>query len=552
MSQCIRNGQGLDVNVLPGHSLLVSSILGSYDATQITGTGGTGLALATASTGGATYGPYASGATIRLRASADGVIEYDSALVPAMLNKIPAFLATDISGNVTGLVSGDGIPNSVSVGNIQGFSAATSIPEIVFDQSKGGKYLFTQYDGTYGNYTSSLSIATGTLTSMTKTSIQTATNVSALKDTAGAAITAGAIVCAWWISETRFMFVGKKNSTNTNYVWICDFNGGAWKVGSNSTTFDNGNAVLALGLYSGGQAALSGVLHSRSVAMNADASKILIAEYNVATGRVSGGANDAIRVYQSTDQGATWSALLTHNTSGNQMRHWHFVKFDAFNSNRPWLIGGGDDPLSALIGWDGSSSAPAANTPLTQAGFAGYPGWEVMHDTAGIECRSGDIAIHPQTLHYMSDNSEVNTATKYNFHISKQKPLQRVRSNEHDRTIGRSPLICCELPNGAAIWGTIREAQDLGAAPEEWQGYDFLYTPDGVSFHKIAKTRDVSSSGTGTLSNIFMSNEGILVISGLNARGCKLRPSASTNGEGSLLVTLQPWDGTVRTLQGSA
>lgn len=107
MSQCIRNGQGLDVNVLPGHSLLVSSILGSYDATQITGTGGTGLALATASTGGATYGPYASGATIRLRASADGVIEYDSALVPAMLNKIPAFLATDISGNVTGLVSGD-------------------------------------------------------------------------------------------------------------------------------------------------------------------------------------------------------------------------------------------------------------------------------------------------------------------------------------------------------------------------------------------------------------------------------------------------------------
>lgn len=110
MSQCIRNGQGLDVNVLPGHSLLVSSILGSYDATQITGTGGTGLALATASTGGATYGPYASGATIRLRASADGVIEYDSALVPAMLNKIPAFLATDISGNVIGLVDGDGNP----------------------------------------------------------------------------------------------------------------------------------------------------------------------------------------------------------------------------------------------------------------------------------------------------------------------------------------------------------------------------------------------------------------------------------------------------------
>lgn len=477
-------------------------------------------------------------------------------MVPDYATDTDNVLTPPFSGPVTlnstrtALVSGDGTPNSVSVGAIQGFSAATNIPEIVFGQSKGGQYLFTAYDAA-NNFTSSLSVATGTLASMTKTAIA-ATNVSSLKDTSGVAITAGAVVCAWWINETRFMFVGKKNSGNTNYVWICDFNGGAWKVGSNSALFDNGNAVLALGLYSGGQAGLSGVLHARSVAMNADASKILIAEYNVATGRVTGGANDAIRVYQSADQGATWTALLTHNTAGNQMRHWHFVKFDAFNTNRPWLIGGGDDPLSSLIGWDGTSAAPAANTPLTQAGFAGYPGWEVMHDTAGIECRSGDIAIHPQTLHYMSDNSEVNTAEKYNFHVGKQKPLQRIRANQHDRSIGRSPLICCELPNGAAVWGTIREAQDLGAAPESWAGYDFMYTPDGVTFHKIAKTRDNSASGTGTLSNIFMSNEGILVISGINARGCKLRPSASTNGEGSLLVTLQAWDGVVRTLQGAA
>lgn len=475
-------------------------------------------------------------------------------------NQLVGFLDPDgswsgvprMSADGTSLVSADGIPNNVSIGALQGFSAAATIPECVFDQSKGGKYLFTQYDGTYGNYLSSLSIATGTLSAMTKTSLQAVTDVSTLKDTAGTVIAAGGVVCAWWINETRFMFVGKKNSNNTNFVWICNYNGSAWTVGSNSTAFDNGNAVLALGLYSGGQASLSGVLHARSVAMNLDASKILIAEYNVATGRVTGAANDAIRVYQSADQGATWSALLTHNTSGNQMRHWHFVKFDPYNSARPWIIGGGDDPLSALIRWDGTSSAPAANTPLTQAGFAGYPGWEVMHDTAGIECRSGDIAIHPQTLHYMSDNSEVNTAEKYNFHVSKQRPLVRVRSNQHDRTVGRSPLICAELPNGATIWATIREAQDVGDAPETFKGYDFFYTPDGVTFHKIAKTRDVSSSSTGTLSNIFMTNEGILVISGNNARGCRLRPSASTSGEGSLLVTLQAWDGTVRTLQGIA
>lgn len=439
-----------------------------------------------------------------------------------------------------------------NLGNVQGLAEATTIPEIVFDQSKGGKYLFTQYDGTYGSYTSALSIATGTLTSMTKTSLQTETNVSSLKDHAGAAITAGAIVCAWWINETRFMFVGKKNSGNTHYVWICDYNGGAWKVGANASTFDDQNAVLALGLYSGGQAGLSGVLHSRSVAMNADASVILLAEYNVNASRVTGGANDAVRVYKSTDQGATWTALLTNNTSGNQIRHWHFVKFDPYNSRRPWLLGGGDDPLSCMVGWDGTSSAPAANTPYTQAGFTGYPGWEVMHDTAGLECRSGDMAIHPQTLHYMADNSEVNTSEKYTFQISKQVPMRRIRSNSHERTTGRSPIMCCELPNGAAFWITLRESADTGAAPETFPGYDFFYTPDGVSFTRVAKTRDNSAGVTGNVSNFFVSNEGLIVISGLNAKGCKLRPSASTNGEGSIVVLPEPWNGIVRTLQGAA
>ena len=91
-----------------------------------------------------------------------------------------------LSDDGSSLVSGDGIPNSLSVGAIQGFSAATTIPEIVFDQSKGGQYLFTAYDAG-NNYTSSLSVATGTLASMTKTAIAAA-NVSNLKDTAGAAI----------------------------------------------------------------------------------------------------------------------------------------------------------------------------------------------------------------------------------------------------------------------------------------------------------------------------------------------------------------------------
>ena len=468
--------------------------------------------------------------------------------LPKSRGLVPLWGQTDNTGAVASVVDGAGIPTSTTVGSLLGFSAATTIPEVIFDQSPGGKYLFTQYDGTYGSYTSALSIGTGVLGALSKTSLQTVTNVSNLKDHTGAAITAGAVTAAWWISETRFMFVGKKNAGTVHYLWICDFNGGAWKVGSNSPLFDNGNAVLALGLYSGGQAGLSSILHQRSVAMSP--TKILLGEYNIATGRVDGSTNDAVRIYQSADGGVTWSALLTFNTSGNQIRHCHFVKYDRYTGD--WYMGFGDDPKSALLRWDGTSAAPPANTPLTQAGFTGYPGWEVMHDTAGIECRSGDITIHPQTAYYMSDNSEVNTASKYAFHVGKSRPLQRVQSNQFERTTGRSPLISMEMPNGAAFWCCIREATDLGAAPEPFAGYDFWYTPDGVTFTRVARTRDNSALTTGVISNIFMTAEGKIVISGLNAKGCKLLPSASTNGEGSLIVTPTVWDGTVRTLQGAA
>lgn len=493
--------------------------------------------------GQATYGPFGAG-TVKLSA-VGGAIAYSQGAAP--IDDEPQ----DVKYNQTtqSLVSGDGIPNSVSVGRLQGFGAATTIPEVVFDQSRGGKYLFTQYDGTYGSFCSALSIATGTLTSMSKTSLQAVTNVSNLKDTAGAAITSGDVTCAWWLSETRFLFVGRKLSGNLYYVWLCNYNGSAWTVGSNSTAFDNGNAVLALGLYSGGQAGLSGILHARSLAVKSS-TEAVIGEYNINASRTNGGANDAVRVYRTTDGGVTWTAILTFNTSGNQIRHCHAIRYDRYTGD--WYMVFGDDPNSAVVRWDGSSASPADNTPLTQAGIGSVPGWEVMHDTAGLECRSGDITIHPQTAYYMADNSEVNTAIKYAFQISKSRPMWRTQTNEYERTTGRPPLLNCELPNGAAFWASMREATDLGAAPETFQGYDFWYTPDGISFHRIAKTRDNSVITSGVITQMMMTNEGRLVIAGTNSKGTKLLPSASTNGQGSLVLTPGAWDGTVRTLQGTA
>ena len=42
---------------------------------------------------------------------------------------------------------------------------------------------------------------------------------------------------------------------------------------------------------------------------------------------------------------------------------------------------------------------------------------------------------------------------------------------------------------------------------------------------------------------MFMTNEGRIVIAGTNSWGTKLLPSASTNGQGSIVVTPTFWDG---------
>ena len=479
-----------------------------------------------------TYGPYAMGGSV--------VVENASNSGSTVTwGRKDTVVTTSSDG--TSLVSGDGIPL-----RILGFSAATTIPEIIFDQSKGGKYLFTQYDGTFGSYLSALSIATGTLDSLSKTSLQAVTNVSSLKDASGVAITAGDISHAWWLSETRFLFVGRKLSNQCYYIWLCNYNGAAWTVGSNSPAFDNGNAVLAIGLYSGGQASQSRSLHARSMAVKSS-TEAVFGEYNVNPSRTAGGISDAVRVHRTTDGGATWTAILTLNTDGSttQARHCHGVRYDRYTGD--WYMLFGDDPLSAIVRWDGVSASPVANTPLTQAGLGSVPGWEVMHDAAGLECRSGDISIHPQTVYYMADNSEVNTATKYAFQISKSRPMSRVQMPEYERTTGRPPLIQCEMANGAAFWASMRETTDSAASPETFKGYDFWYTPDGYAFVKIAKTRDNSGFSTGVLAQLMMTNEGLIVMSA--ASGTRLLAGALY---GSVIVRPLAWDGTVRTLQGAA
>lgn len=68
----IQNGQGLEIAVPPGQSIAVASLTGTYSATLLDGAG-RGV-LASASAGGATYGPYPAGATLRVKAGVDSAM----------------------------------------------------------------------------------------------------------------------------------------------------------------------------------------------------------------------------------------------------------------------------------------------------------------------------------------------------------------------------------------------------------------------------------------------------------------------------------------------
>lgn len=107
MSQVIRNGQTLSLNIPSGQSIAVSSITGTYSATVTSGSAA-GTVLATDSTGGATYGPYTTGAVIRLSAGQDSSIDFDIGTSPVNAFDQNAKYAFDSSGNVTGLVAPGG------------------------------------------------------------------------------------------------------------------------------------------------------------------------------------------------------------------------------------------------------------------------------------------------------------------------------------------------------------------------------------------------------------------------------------------------------------
>ena len=122
-----------------------------------------------------------------------------------------------------------------------------------------------------------------------------------------------------------------------------------------------------------------------------------IGEYNVHPSRTSGGANDGVTLWKSTDNGATWTENQVWNTGGvNIYRHIHALKFV---DNRVIICTGDSDAGSALIGWD----------EVTPIGSVAFSALTVPVQYGSQRYRIVDAVEADGNLYYMSDGSTEST-----------------------------------------------------------------------------------------------------------------------------------------------
>ena len=175
------------------------------------------------------------------------------------------------------------------------------------------------------------------------------------------------IVDGWLTSSGRKFFLVETTATNQYALYRSDFTSDVdWSAGTFTKILDFGN-------YNGSPITEVYALHDGFVETEVNGvKKIYIYEYNVNQERTMGGANDPVRILESTDDGATFTPIFTFNTGGggsnHQMKHGHCV---AQNPRTNQIIFGGGDSGAAgtafagqsLICWDGVSPFPPNNTP---------------------------------------------------------------------------------------------------------------------------------------------------------------------------------------------
>ena len=306
-----------------------------------------------------------------------------------------------LTGGVINSAGESDIPPAKVYGGGLGITNAKRLGYCIFDQlPSSGNFvgIETNNGGGFGRYLIEYS---GDVFGAPTRAVLANTDCQSLSNVAGTALGSNtSIISTKVLASGALLYVVNEATTGKYYLFRTSTNRST--VGSGAGATDK-KAVMNIGEKGAVQPAGVRILHARSfceavvVINGVSTKKVLFAEYNVAAGRVSGSTSDQVRVWQSLDDGITWSILIEFNGDGtnHHLDHFHFVKQDPVTG----LIyfGSGDDKYTSatnpderfVLSWDGVSSAPAANTPPSSYGSTN--GWKFI--CRGEISRFGDIGF---------------------------------------------------------------------------------------------------------------------------------------------------------------
>lgn len=230
------------------------------------------------------------------------------------------------------------------------------------------------------------------------------------------------------------------------------------------------------------------------------AGDIIFGEYNYgAVSRTSGGTNDRVRIFRSTDGGANWVTLATWNTSGHQVSHIHNVRQDP-STGYIYVAFGDSNDESGIVRWDGVTAWPD-NTSISD--FNSIPGFKSVSGdqatrTVGFTFNADNVFIMSDTYATQTDGVAAMGIWKYTKDLSSRTRV--LDTSGYDPMHSGSHGIT--LSNGAMVFATRAEYDD---ASHSWtQNALRLYASwDGDNWSPVADYLFSPSTGSGGAGGTF-------------------------------------------------
>lgn len=440
------------------------------------------------------------------------------------------------------LVGADG-PVPVSVGwKRKGIASAAVLQRGVLGQFSDGSYL--AYDDWPGAGEGSARLArivgdpmtTGVATALAQTSTGATNNLANAAGT-GIGSSANSITQAWITSSGDVFFVMVATG-NLHYLYRAKAS--TYTVGSDAS-YTNKRACIDIGLYGGTQADQVRSFNQRALleARVGNATHLFFCEYNVASGRTSGsggaGKDQAI-VYRSTDGGTTWAVFLEFNTGGSHViDHFHGAVQDPYTG---WIyfMTGDSGSECALIAYNGTAAAPAANTPL--ATLAATAGWKVIN---GSELhRYTDLCFDKDGIFSIPDADTEGADTSSTAFVATRLPrtldyVASIAAVERFADIPPCQALCSKDVFGALMVSFRTESANTASEPYLWV---WSANVEDGTWSLIAKVKNLRAV-TGVPKSIFVDTQGRLWISAAYKGGINFHSALSNSATtSSVCLTL--------------